>query len=97
MSVIDDQALNEKEIQDLLKSSENPIFLKANGLSLTKISSATFYRGGKQWPGSVRERGVTFAEGMRWLSGIGGRLDGDCPPEINPIPALFPVNGSKRL
>ena len=31
---------------------------------------------------SVRERGVTFAEGMRWLSGIGGRLDGDCPPEI---------------
>lgn len=80
--VVDGQQLTEKEIQDILKSSENLIFFKGQWVEVDQDKLADILSQWKTVARSVKEGGVSFAEGMRWLSGIGERGSGDCLPEI---------------
>lgn len=69
--VVDGQQLNEKEIQDLLKRSENLIFFKGQWVEVDRDKLNDILSKWKTVAESVKEGGITFAQGMRWLSGIG--------------------------
>ncbi len=76
--VIGDEELNEKEIQDLLKQNEHLIFFKGQWVEIDRNKLNDILSKWKIVAKSVKDGGVTFAEGMRWLSGIdGGGIDGD--------------------
>lgn len=76
--VVGEQQLNEQEIQDLLKRSENLIFFKGQWVEVDRDKLSDILSKWKTIAKSVKDGGVTFAEGMRWLSGIeGAAADGD--------------------
>lgn len=78
--VIGDQQLNELEIQDLLNRAENLIFFKGQWVEVDQDKLSDLLSKWKTVARSVKDGGVTFAEGMRWLAGVGGAVaDGDSP------------------
>ncbi len=68
--VIGSHELDEKEIQDLLKQSENLVFFKGQWVEVDKDKLSDILTQWKVVAQSVEEGGVTFAEGLRWISGI---------------------------
>jgi len=68
--VVGDEQLNEKEIQDLLKRSENLVFFKGQWVEVDKNKLSDILSKWKTVAKSVQGGGITFAEGMRWLAGI---------------------------
>lgn len=80
--VVAGQQLTKREIQDILKSSENLIFFKGQWVEVDKDKLGDILSQWKRVARSVEEGGVTFAEGMRWLSGIGKRVSGDSLEEM---------------
>jgi len=78
--VIGDQQLNELEIQDMLNRAENLIFFKGQWVEVDQNKLSDLLSKWKTVARSVKDGGVTFAEGMRWLAGVGGAVaDGDSP------------------
>ncbi|MFA4888220.1 MAG: DEAD/DEAH box helicase [Candidatus Omnitrophota bacterium] len=68
--VIGDQELDEREIQYLLKRSEHLIFFKGQWVEIDQDKLSDLLSKWKTVAKSVEDTGVTFAEGMRWISGI---------------------------
>lgn len=79
--VVGDQQLNEQEIRDLLKRSENLVFFKGQWVEVDQKKLGDILSQWKAISQSVQEGGITFAEGMRWLSGIEGVVAGDDSPQ----------------
>ncbi|MFH1158866.1 MAG: SNF2-related protein, partial [Pseudomonadota bacterium] len=67
---LDDEALNAQDIQDLLARSETLVFFKGRWVEVDKEKLADLLEKWKAVQRQVKEGGVTFAEGMRWLSGM---------------------------
>ncbi len=67
--VLGDQELNQKEIQDLLRSSENLIFFKGQWIEVDKEKLGDILSKWKTASRSVGE-GLSFGEAMRLLSGV---------------------------
>jgi non-specific serine/threonine protein kinase len=70
--MLGDKELNAKEIQDLLSRSENLVFFKGQWVEVDKERLSDILSKWKSVAKSVKEDGVTFAEGMRMLSGVEG-------------------------
>lgn len=67
--VLGEQELNQKEIQDLLRSSENLIFFKGQWIEVDKEKLGDILAKWKTASRSVGD-GISFGEAMRLLSGI---------------------------
>lgn len=67
--VLGEQELNQKEIQDLLKSSENLIFFKGQWIEVDKEKLGDILAKWKAASRSVGD-GLSFGEAMRLLSGV---------------------------
>lgn len=80
--VIGDQQLNEQDIKDLLAHSENLIFFKGQWVEVDKDKLSDILSQWQTVARSVKEGGITFAEGMRWLSGVDGAMAGGDTQEI---------------
>src|SRR5208282_60039 len=80
--VIGDQQLNELEIQDLLNRAENLIFFKGQWVEVDQDKLSDLLSKWKTVARSVKDGGVTFAEGMRWLAGVEGGITGVESPDI---------------
>ena len=72
--VVGDQQLNEQEIQDLLKRSENLVFFKGQWVEVDQEKLSDLLSKWKTVARSAREGGVTLAESMRWLAGVDGAV-----------------------
>lgn len=68
--VIREESLNEKEIQELLRKSDNLIFFKGQWVEVDKERLTDLLGKWKTVAEQVKDEGVSFAEGLRWLSGI---------------------------
>ncbi|MBU4418260.1 MAG: hypothetical protein KJ594_00005, partial [Candidatus Omnitrophica bacterium] len=64
------QELDAQEIQYLLKRSEHLIFFKGQWVEIDPDKLSDLLSKWKTVAKSVEDTGVTFAEGLRWLSGI---------------------------
>ncbi|MCK4945843.1 MAG: DEAD/DEAH box helicase [Alphaproteobacteria bacterium] len=67
---LDDKALNMQDIQDLLARSENLLFFKGRWVEVDREKLTDLLDKWKAVQRQMKEGGVTFAEGMRWLSGM---------------------------
>jgi superfamily II DNA or RNA helicase len=67
-----DDPLNETDIQELLLRSENLVFFKGQWVEIDKEKLHDLLGKWKSLSKEMKNGGVTFAEGMRWLSGMGG-------------------------
>ena len=71
MSVaIGEETLDEKEIQELLAKADNLIFFKGQWVELDRERLGDLLEKWKAIAKQVKNDGVSFAEGLRWLSGI---------------------------
>ena len=71
MSVLlGEEELNTKEIQDLLSRSDNLVFFKGQWVEVNKEKLSDILSKWKTVAKSVKNDGLTFAEGMRMLSGV---------------------------
>ncbi|MDH4468347.1 MAG: DEAD/DEAH box helicase [Bacteriovoracaceae bacterium] len=71
MSVtIGGEDLKEKEIQELLQKTENLVFFKGQWVEVDKEKLSDLLGKWKSISKQVKNEGVSFAEGMRWLSGM---------------------------
>ncbi len=70
--VLGDKELSENEIQDLLAQSERLIFFKGQWVELDRKKLGDILSNWKAVADSVKDGGITFAEGLRWLSGLDG-------------------------
>ncbi|MBF0532156.1 MAG: DEAD/DEAH box helicase [Candidatus Omnitrophica bacterium] len=75
--VVGDQELNEQEIRDLLQRSENLVFFKGQWVEVDAEKLKDLLSKWKTVAQSVKDGGLTFAEGMRWLSGVPGAAGDD--------------------
>ena len=80
--VIGDQQLNEQEIQDILKRSENLIFFKGQWVEVDQDKLRDILSQWKTVARSAKDGGITFAEGMRWLAGVDGSMVGEDSKDI---------------
>ncbi len=70
--VLGEEQLNEKEIQDLLHRSDNLVFFKGQWVEVDKEKLTDLLSKWKTVAKQVKDEGVSFAEGLRWLSGLEG-------------------------
>ncbi len=73
--VLGEQELSQKEIQDLLKASENLVFFKGQWIELDKEKLNDILANWKTAAHSV-DGGMSFGEAMRLLSGVGEGIAG---------------------
>ncbi|MFI5304624.1 MAG: DEAD/DEAH box helicase [Nitrospiria bacterium] len=70
--VLGEEQLNEKEIQELLARSEQLVFFKGQWVEVDQEKLKDLLTKWKTVAKQVKDGGVTFAEGLRWLSGMDG-------------------------
>ncbi|MEI8012222.1 MAG: DEAD/DEAH box helicase [Candidatus Omnitrophota bacterium] len=70
------QALDEKEVQDLLSQREQFVLFKGQWVEIDKDKLGEVLARWKSVTRSAHAGAVTFAEGMRWLAGVGVAGDG---------------------
>ncbi|MBF0216328.1 MAG: DEAD/DEAH box helicase [Candidatus Omnitrophica bacterium] len=91
--VIGDEALTGEDIQELLRQSERLIFFKGEWVEVDREKLSEILSTWKTVARSVKTGGITFAEGLRWLSGLGegpGRDDaGDARRYTRVIPGKW--------
>ncbi len=68
--VIGEESLSEKEIDELLLKTDNLIFFKGQWVEVDKEKLTDLLDKWKGVARQVKNEGVSFAEGLRWLSGI---------------------------
>ncbi|MCB0411981.1 MAG: DEAD/DEAH box helicase, partial [Bdellovibrionales bacterium] len=73
--VLGDQELSQKEIQDLLKASENLVFFKGQWVEVDQEKLGEILANWKTATRSVGD-GLSFGEAMRLLSGVEGGIAG---------------------
>ncbi len=73
--VIGEEALDEKEIRELLEQSERLIFFKGQWVEVDKDRLNDILSKWKIVAGEVKKGGISFAEGLRWLSGLQQGID----------------------
>lgn len=72
--VLGDEELNGKEIQDLLSRSDTLVFFKGQWVEVDKDRLNDLLSKWKTVARSIKDDGLTFAEGMRLLAGVDGPL-----------------------
>lgn len=72
--VLGDETLNEKELRDLLSQSENLVFFKGQWVEVDQSKLQDLLSQWKTVEKSVKNGGLTFAEGMRLLAGVENAL-----------------------
>lgn len=65
-----EEALEEKDIQELLMRSENLVFFKGQWVTIDK-EKLNDLLGKWKAISKMQDEGISFAEGLRWLSGMG--------------------------
>jgi len=89
-----DTELSERDIQDLLTRSENLVFFKGQWVAVDRNKLTDLLSKWKKIGKAVSKDGLTFAEGLRWLSGIengGGGIDlGDDEDESQKYTRVIP-------
>ncbi|MBF0292710.1 MAG: DEAD/DEAH box helicase [Nitrospinae bacterium] len=82
--------LNEKEIQDLLNQSDNLVFFKGQWVEVDKDKFNDILSKWKSVARSVKDGGVTFAEGMRWLAGVGEAMSDADTKDVQSLTRIIP-------
>lgn len=79
--VLGDEVLSQKELQDLLKSTENLVFFKGQWVEVDKDKLSDIL---SKWKVAARsvEDGVSFGEAMRLLSGVSAGIDEATTEEV---------------
>lgn len=73
MSVmLGEEQLSEKEIEDLLARSDHLVFFKGQWVEVDQEKLSDLLSKWKTVAKKVKDGGLTFAEGLRWLSGVDG-------------------------
>ncbi|MBI1820289.1 MAG: DEAD/DEAH box helicase, partial [Nitrospirae bacterium] len=83
--VLGEEQLSEKEIQELLERSEHLVFFKGQWVEVDQEKLKDLLTKWRTVAKQVKDGGVTFAEGLRWLSGmdgVGSILEG---PQDSPV------------
>jgi non-specific serine/threonine protein kinase len=70
--VLGEEQLSEKEIQELLAQSDQLVFFKGQWVEVDRGKLSDLLTQWKTIARQVKEEGVTFAKGLRWLSGMDG-------------------------
>jgi non-specific serine/threonine protein kinase len=68
--VMGNSEVSEKDIQDLLSRSENLVFFKGQWVAVDQDKLTDLLSKWKQIGKHIRKDGLSFAESIRWLSGI---------------------------
>ncbi|MFA5362236.1 MAG: DEAD/DEAH box helicase [Candidatus Omnitrophota bacterium] len=68
--VIGEETLTDQDIQELLRQSERLIFFKGQWVEVDREKLGEILSAWKKVAASVEAGGVTFSEGLRWLSGL---------------------------
>lgn len=68
--VLGDSEISEKDVQDLLSRSENLVFFKGQWVAVDQEKLSDLLSKWKQIRKTVKNEGLTFGEGLRWLAGI---------------------------
>ncbi len=77
--LLGDIKLNEKDIEELLLRNENLVFFKGQWVEVDKRKLEDLLHNWKKLNKQMNNDGITFAEGVRWLSGMdnaNGSIDG---------------------
>ncbi len=73
--VVGENEISEKDVQELLSRSESLVFFKGQWVAVDQEKLSDLLSKWKQIRKTVKEDGLTFAEGLRLLSGVEGGGD----------------------
>jgi SNF2 family DNA or RNA helicase len=73
--VLGESEISEKDVQELLSRCENLVFFKGQWVAVDQEKLSDLLSKWKQIRKTVKEEGLTFGEGLRWLSGVEGGSD----------------------
>ena len=68
--VLDGQSLEDHEVKDLLSRTENLVFFKGQWVEVDHGKLSDMLAHLKAESGAARDRGLSFAEALRWMSGF---------------------------